>query len=114
MSAAAHFAFNQAESNGEFIYIPSIIVVELRYLVEKGTLTEADYQTISAKINSTNTALVIAPLDFAVADVLAQIPRNVVPGMPDRIIAATALNLSLPLVTRDTEIRKLNNVTSIW
>ena len=34
--------------------------------------------------------------------------------MPDRIIAATALSLGLPLVTADTEIRKLTNITTIW
>jgi predicted nucleic acid-binding protein len=31
-----------------------------------------------------------------------------------RIIAATALALGLPLVTRDTEIRGLTNVTTVW
>lgn len=70
LSLAAHLAFSEAESDGKFIYVPSIVVVELRYLVEKRTLTEADYQTVSAKINSTSTALVIAPLDFAVASTL--------------------------------------------
>ncbi|MEK0181377.1 hypothetical protein [Microcoleus anatoxicus] len=30
---------------------------------------------------------------------IAQIPRNVVPDMPDRIITATAFYLNLPLVS---------------
>ncbi len=33
--------------------------------------------------------------------------------MPDRIIAATALHLGLPLVTRDHRIRA-SSVTTIW
>jgi predicted nucleic acid-binding protein len=33
--------------------------------------------------------------------------------MPDRIIAATALSLGLPLVTRDGKIRA-SNVITIW
>lgn len=114
MSSAARHAFRQAESLGALIYVPSIVIVELRYLVEKRTLTEADYGTFLAKINSPVTALTVAPLDLTVADALSQIPRNVVPDMPDRIIAATALGLNLPLVTRDAEIRRLTNVTVIW
>lgn len=53
-------------------------------------------------------------LNPAVAQAVKQIPRAVVADMPDRIIAATALSLGLPLVTADTEIRKLTNITTIW
>lgn len=45
---------------------------------------------------------------------LAQIRRAIVPDMPDRIIAATALSLGLPLMTAGTEIRKLSNITTVW
>jgi PIN domain nuclease of toxin-antitoxin system len=114
LSSPAVAAFEQAETSGELIYIPSIVVVELRYLVEKRTFTAADYQTILTTINNSANALSIAPLDLAVAEALAHIPRNVVPDMPDRIIAATALTLGLPLITRDTEIRKLTNVSTVW
>ncbi len=113
LSSAARLAFNQAEAAGELIYVPSIVIVELRYLVEKRTLTEADYRTILAKVISPTTALTIAPLDLALADALSQIPRNIVPDMPDRIIAATAHHLGLPLVTRDLKIRT-SGVTTIW
>ena len=37
------------------------------------------------------------PLDYNVASALRSIPRDIVPDMPDRIIAATALHLGLPL-----------------
>jgi PIN domain nuclease of toxin-antitoxin system len=35
------------------------------------------------------------------------------PDLPDRIIAATALRLNLPLVTRDRKIQA-SQVNSIW
>jgi predicted nucleic acid-binding protein len=58
--------------------------------------------------------LKIAALDIEVADKLISIPREIVPDMPDRIIAATALKLNLPLVTKDEDVRKLTNVVTIW
>jgi predicted nucleic acid-binding protein len=48
-----------------------------------------------------------------VADALALVPRAIVPDMPDRIIAATALYLNLPLVTADHKIQA-SNVQTIW
>ena len=52
-------------------------------------------------------------LNVFVAAALANIPRDRVPDMPDRIIAATALYLGVPLVTRDAMIRAAP-ITTIW
>ncbi len=114
LSALAASAFEQAEQAGDLIYIPSIVVVELRYLVEKGRdIDETDYQTIVSLLRNNSSALTIAPLNMGVADSLSQIPRTTVPDMPDRIIAATALTLGLPLVTCDHKIRALTNIVTI-
>jgi PIN domain nuclease of toxin-antitoxin system len=104
-----------AEKSGESIYVPSIIVVELRYLVEKGRdITEGDYQTVIFELKNTASAITIAPLSLEVAEALSQIPRSIVPDMPDRIIAATALALNLPLITKDNKIRQLTNISTVW
>jgi predicted nucleic acid-binding protein len=42
-----------------------------------------------------------------------RIPRNVVADMPDRIIAATALHLGLPLITRDRHLQSAG-IQTIW
>jgi hypothetical protein len=49
-------------------------------------------------------SLSVAPVDATVADALRTIPRDVVPDMPDRIIAATAVRLNAELVTRDRQL----------
>ncbi len=111
----ADLAFERAEQSGDLIFVPSIVLVELRYLVEKRReIEETDYQSILALLKSRFSALTLAPLDLKVAESLSQIPRQTVPDMPDRIIAATALALGLPLVTADHKIRALTNVTTIW
>jgi predicted nucleic acid-binding protein len=57
--------------------------------------------------------LEVIPLDRGIAEAVAQIPLTMVPDMPDRIIAATALFLKLPLVTRDHKIQAAE-IETIW
>ena len=57
--------------------------------------------------------LEVIPLDRDIAETVAQIPLTMVPDMPDRIIAATALFLKLPLVTRDHKIQAAE-IQTIW
>lgn len=113
LSAPALAAFEDAEQAGQPIYVPSIVIVEMRYLVEKGTITEANYQTILAELRDPATAPTVVPLDTDNADALNLIARAEVPDMPDRIIAATASYLGLPLVTRDRKIQA-SGIATIW
>jgi predicted nucleic acid-binding protein len=46
-------------------------------------------------------------------DAMARVPRDQVPDLPDRIIAATALHLGVPLVTRDRQITA-SGIATIW
>ncbi len=55
----------------------------------------------------------LVPLDRAVADALRRVPRNEVPDLPDRIIAATAVALAVPLVSHDSKIRA-SQIQTIW
>ncbi|MEW6208455.1 MAG: PIN domain-containing protein [Acidobacteriota bacterium] len=112
LSATARAA--TAEQTHNFIYVPSIILVELRYLIEKGTISDSDYQTILTALKDDSTVLTIAPLGLREAESLSLIPRATVPDMPDRIIAATALAMGLPLVMRDSHIRVSTNITTVW
>lgn len=114
LSRTAAASFAAAEAAGAPIYIPTVSFVEIRYLVEKGKFTERAYQECLNQVNDLTTARCPALLDLGIADALAQIPRITVPDMPDRIIAATALALGLPLLSADTEIRRLSNVSVIW
>jgi len=113
LSIAAKAALAAAESVGAPIYISSISIVELTYLVEKGRFTRADYGAVLGVLRDPATAPTVVALDIEIADALKQVARSEVPDMPDRMIAATASYLGLPLVTCDTKIRA-SSVATIW
>lgn len=113
LSAPAREALERAETAGEPVYVASISLVEVRYLVEHGRLPEAAFERMVIAFRDARAALTLAPLDLAVAEVLARVPRAAVPDRPDRIIAATALHLQVPLVSRDARLRRLS-LTSVW
>jgi PIN domain nuclease of toxin-antitoxin system len=113
LSETARDAFELASRNGFPVYLPTISLVEICYLVEKVRLPVVALERVNEALNLANAALVAVPLSLDIARVLSQVPRDKVPDMPDRIIAATALHLNLPLITRDRKIQA-SNIESIW
>ncbi|MHC5731041.1 MAG: PIN domain-containing protein, partial [Nostoc sp.] len=75
---------------------------------------KAAFEQLIEALSNPGTGLAIVPLDITIAQALSLIPRDIVPDMPDRIIAATALYLRLPLVTRDLRIQALTIIQTIW
>lgn len=109
----AQHAFDVCDQGDCFIYVPTICLVEMVYLQEKGRIAPDLVRQFQAELTSGNTGLLLADLTLEVTKALANIARRDVPDMPDRIIAATALNLSLPLITRDHRIQ-LSGLQTIW
>ena len=114
MSTTARNAVNNAIANGFVIVLPTISIVEIVYLIEKGRLIPQTLTSLMQALKLPNSSFVSQDLTENIAQTLQQIPRQTVPEMPDQIIAATALHLSLPLVTKDHKIQALQNITTIW
>jgi PIN domain nuclease of toxin-antitoxin system len=113
LSPGAQRAMDDAANAGDPVYVSSISLVEIVYLVEKGRLPALVIDRLTAALSDPDAGFAVAPLDETAALAVQRISRDIVPDMPDRIIAATALNLGLPLVTRDSAISKAG-ITTIW
>ncbi len=70
-------------------------------------------QRLRSALEDKASGISVAPADTAIADALAGVPSTMVPDMPDRIIAATAVHLGVPLVTRDQRIQS-SGIKTIW
>ena len=101
-------------SNGFPLYLSAISLVEICFLIEKGKIPAIVWQRILTELNNIDSAIEIIFLTQKIAISVQQIDRAVVPELPDRIIAATALSLNLPLITKDHKIRALSNIQTIW
>ena len=114
LSPAALTALEQAVNEGNFIYFSAITIVEISYLIERKRLAGEVLTRVLNAADDLNVGILLAPLDRNISATIQQIDRATVPDMPDRIIAATALSLSLPLVTRDAKIQALTTIQTIW
>ena len=113
LSSAALQSIRRAVEGGRPVYVSAISLVETIYLVERGRLPLEALQRLEAGLKGAASGLLVQPVDEDVAQAVHRVPRDVVPDMPDRIIAATALHLGLPLVTRDQRIQSAG-ITTIW
>jgi len=111
LSRPAAEALRQAAAAG--IYSSAVTVVEPVYLVEKARLPETLLARVMEEVRTPGATLRVVPVDLEVVDALRSIPRAEVPDLPDRVIAATALTLGLPLVSRDRQIRA-SAVETVW
>lgn len=114
LSADAKTYMDNVAASGGYIFVPTISFVEITYLAEKGKLGANVLQRINSAIQTPNSVLKPIELTHQITVSLSQISRLTVPDMPDRIIAATALHLNLPLVTKDHKIQALQNIQIIW
>jgi PIN domain nuclease of toxin-antitoxin system len=113
LSANARGIIDQAGVSGDEVAFSAITLAEIVYLIEKGRIPRDTYARLSNSIGSRTTVLAVTPFDEIVAGYLHQVERSKVPDMPDRIIAATALRLGVPLISRDRKIQ-VSAVTTIW
>lgn len=113
LSEPARSAIKSCLGTGHVLHISAVSLAEILYLDEKGRLPAGTFQKVLAEMNRPDSCVSEAPFVSGVVEAMAQIPRAVVPDLPDRMIAATALRLGLPLVTADHQIRAAS-VATIW
>jgi PIN domain nuclease of toxin-antitoxin system len=105
LSAAARQFMDDAASAGHDIALSPISLAEIVYLVEKGRLPASAYDELRQALNDPDFVLQEVAFTGAIVEAMCQVPRTEIPDMPDRIVAATAAYLGVPVISRDGRIR---------
>lgn len=113
LSAKAKSFIDKAATLGEQIGFSAITLIEIVYLVEKGRIKADALERLAQAIESGDSALVEIPVTGDVARKMREIPRESIPDMPDRIIAATAQVIQVPIISRDGKI-KVSGLETLW
>lgn len=104
--------FERADAGRAAIHVPTIVLVEVAELVRAGRILldrpfvdwEDDLFSSGKYLAAELTRDVVRAADRLYA----------IPERADRLIAATALHLECPLVTRDAEIGRVAGVEVVW
>jgi PIN domain nuclease of toxin-antitoxin system len=113
LSSAALDAIESTVNSQDDVFLSAISLVEVIYLAEKGRLPFEAVKKLEEALHDVEASIIVAPLDHPVVEAVKRVPRAAIPDMPDRIIAATAVHLGVPLVTRDRRIQAAG-ITTIW
>jgi PIN domain nuclease of toxin-antitoxin system len=95
------------------IAISSITLAEIVYLIEKGRLPPEPYDAVAHALADPEHVFAEAVFTAAIVESMRKVPRQQVPDLPDRMIAATALYFNVPVISRDRCIVAAT-VATIW
>src|SRR6266498_5075702 len=105
LSAKARRFFDETAEQGNQVGFSAISLIEIVYLVERERINPNTLEVLLQVLASEDAALVELPVDHTIASALRDVSWESVPDMPDRIIAATAWELDVPVISRDRKIR---------
>ncbi len=111
LSAAATDAIRTARRNGG-VGISCISLLELACLAKNQRILLKT--SLEAFLVEVETRFLILPITVAVTRIALDFPSPYPLDPMDRIIAATALDRGVPLVTKDKMIRKAKALSVIW
>ena len=114
LSKKATAIFNEIDEGKGQIHIPAIVLVEIVYLMEKAKIPKDAIKTVVDLLDTSPSNYSLSQITLQTIRALQSVSRKRIPDMPDLIIAATAVELGLPLITIDKAITNANIVTVIW
>jgi PIN domain nuclease of toxin-antitoxin system len=113
LGKAASAFIDTTIAKGDHIGVSAISIAEMVYLIEKGRIPANVLKDLLAATADPRAVLQHIPLRENIALKMAEVSRQDVPDLPDRVIAATALFHNVPVLSRDGRIRS-SQVRTIW
>jgi PIN domain nuclease of toxin-antitoxin system len=113
LSITARRFMDDAAAAGKDIVVSPISLAEIGYLVEKKRLPASAYEELKNALADPEYVIEEGPFNSKIVEAMLRVPRDDVPDMPDRIVAATGMHFGVPVISRDGRIRS-SSVKTIW
>ena len=113
LSDTARDTIETIANEGDLVAFSAITLAEIVYLSEKGRIASTTLDRLLGEVDKKDSVLTGIPFDRHIARAMKSVARTQIPDLPDRIIAATALDRDLPLISRDRKIL-LSSIRTIW
>ena len=82
-------------------------------MVEKNRVPSTAFRDLREVLADPDHVFQEVPVAVEVAEAILQVSREAIPDMPGRIVAAIAIHLAVPILSRDGRIRA-SNLRTIW
>jgi PIN domain nuclease of toxin-antitoxin system len=113
LGSAASAFIDDTIAKGDHIGVSAITIAEMVYLIEKGRIPATALNELHTATADPGAVLRHVPFDQNIAMKMTEVPRQEVPDLPDRVIGATALFYSVPVLSRDSRILS-SSIRTIW
>ncbi|MGO9256651.1 MAG: type II toxin-antitoxin system VapC family toxin [Bryobacteraceae bacterium] len=113
LSVPAKTFIDQAAAGQRKVVLSVISLAEILYLIEKNRQPASVYYELRKALGVADYVIDEAPLTTGIVEAMKLVPRDEVPDMPDRIVAATAVYFGVPVISRDGRIRG-SSLQTIW
>ncbi|KKU19154.1 MAG: hypothetical protein UX30_C0017G0001 [Candidatus Saccharibacteria bacterium GW2011_GWA2_46_10] len=110
ISEKAKNIFDKCERGECIIFIPSIVIAECLSIFDKKKII-FDFKNLFNRITKSENYIIL-PLDYIV--LLKMVETKEVFELHDKIIVATTKMMEVPLITKDSFLRDLKTITTIW
>lgn len=110
LGSQARSCFRNADLGQTQIIIPAMVLVEVMCLAEHNRIVTQLAEVLNLLKESVN--YLIVPLDEEIVAVAQTLPNTI--ELHDRLIAATAKALDIPLITKDEALQEISEIKAVW
>jgi len=114
LGVAARAAFDDTEEGAASIFLPAVVVAEMIMVVQRQRLPGVALPQLLDQFAIMRSSVNYVLLPLLPDTVIASHALDQIPDIFDRLVVAQALQMNLPLITRDATITGSGVLVVVW
>ncbi len=110
----ARAVLDKMSDGSALIFLSLMSLLEMDYLIQKKRISPKLPELILQEAKPAHSSLQIVDIGLSLYPSFLEVPSSAIPELPDRILAATALSLKCPLITKDSALSRWKKLEVVW